>query len=60
MWLIIYMKKFKLAYRNYAEAKRIKCKNNLFKPFSDIVRLIKTTAHDQSNNKQWYFHVFKA
>ena len=31
---------------------RIGCKNNLFKPASDIVRSVKTTAYDQNNNIQ--------
>ena len=38
----------------------IKCKNNLFKPASDIVCLVKTTMYNQNNNMQWYFHIFKA
>ena len=29
-------------------------------PASDIVRSVKTTAYDQNNNIQWYFHIFKA
>ena len=37
----------------------IKCKNNSFKPASGIVHLVKTTAYDQNNNKQWYFHIFQ-
>ena len=27
---------------------------------SDIVHLVKTTAYDQNNNIQSYFHIFKA
>ena len=37
------------------QSERIGCKNNLFKPASDIVRSVKTTAYDQNNN-----HNFKA
>ena len=31
------------------QSARIKCKNNLFKPASDIMRSVKTTAYDQNN-----------
>ena len=34
---------------------RIKCKNH---EFIQTVRSIKTTAYDQNNNMQWYFHIF--
>ena len=42
------------------QSERIGCKNNLFKPASDIVHSVKTTAYDQNNNIQWHFHNFKA
>ena len=29
-------------------------------PTSDILRSVKTTAYDQNNNIQWYFHILKA
>ena len=41
------------------QSARIKCKNNLFKPSSDIVHSVKTIAYDQNNDVQWYFHIFK-
>ena len=31
------------------QSARIKCKNNLFKPASDIMRSVKTTTYDQNN-----------
>ena len=34
------------------QSAHIKCKNNLFKPASDTVRSVKTTAYDQNNNVQ--------
>ena len=40
--LIIYMKKYEIAYQNFTEAKRA----------SDILRSVKTTAYDQNNNIQ--------
>ena len=48
-----------LIYSKFHEKKqsaRMKCKNNSFK----TVRSVKTTAYDQNNNIQWYFHIFKA
>ena len=27
---------------------------------SDFVSSVKTTAYDQNNNIQWYFHIFRA
>ena len=45
--LIIYMKKYEIAYHNYAEA-------------SDMMRLVKTTTYAQNNNIQCYFQIFKA
>ena len=41
------------------QSAHIKCKNNLFKPASDTVRSVKTTAYDQNSNIQWYFYIFK-
>ena len=47
MWLCInkYMKKYEIAYHNYAEAN----------PASDVVCSVKTTMYDQNNNILWYF-----
>ena len=52
MWLCInkFMKKYEIAYHNYAEAN----------PASDIVCSVKTTMYDQNNNILWYFQIFKA
>ena len=38
---------------------RIKCKNNLLKRRKWHCALVKTTAYEQNNNIQWYFHIFK-
>ena len=55
------MKKYEIAYHcMQKQSARIECENNLLKPASDIVRSAKTTAYDQNNNIQWYFHIFKA
>ena len=56
-----YMKKYKIAYHNYAEAKRV---HQVRKQVIQILLatfcvLVKTTAYDQNNNTQWYFHIFK-
>ena len=32
------------------QSARIKCKNNLFKSASDMMRLVKTTTYAQNNN----------
>ena len=57
MWLrnIKYMKKYEMAYHNYAEARRAHQVQKLIysNPASDIVCLVKITAHDQNNNIQW-------
>ena len=54
------LKKFASAYLFQIareEAKRAHyVQKNLFK----TVRSVKTTAYDQNNNVQWYFHIFKA
>ena len=62
--LIIYMKKYKIAYHNYAEAKcTSSAKITFFKsgyysnPASDIVLSVKTTMYNQHNNIQCYFHI---
>ena len=34
------------------QSAHIKCKNNLFKPASDTVCSVKTTAYDKNNNVQ--------
>ena len=54
--LIICMKKYEIAYHNYAEAKRAHQVQNIIysNPAINILRSVKTTAHDQSNNIQWY------
>ena len=65
--LIIYMKKYEIAYHNYAEAKcTSSAKITLFfksgyysNPASDIVPSVKTTMYNQNNNIQCYFHIFK-
>ena len=56
------MKKYEIAYRDYAEAKRAHQVQKWFilNPASEFVRSVKTTAYDQNNNIQWYFHIFKA
>ena len=56
------MKKYEIAYHNYAEAK---CMHQVQKkiysnPASEIVQSVKTTTYHQNNNVQWYFHIFKA
>ena len=57
MWLrnIKYMKKYEMAYHNYAEARRAHQVQKLIysNPASDIVCLVKITAQDQNNNIQW-------
>ena len=57
MWLrnIKYMKKYEMAYHNYAVARRAHQVQKLIysNPASDIVCLVKITAHDQNNNIQW-------
>ena len=52
--LIICMKKYEIAYHNYAEAKRAHQVQNIIysNPAINILRSVKTTAHDQSNNIQ--------
>ena len=54
------MKKYEIAYRDYAEAKRAHQVQKWFilNPASEFVRSVKTTAYDQNNNIQWYFHIF--
>ena len=54
--------KYEIAYHNYAEAKRVhQMQKKIYSNHaSDFVRSIKTTAYDQNNNIQWYFHIFKA
>ena len=56
------MKKYEIAYRDYAEAKRAHQVQKWFilNPASEFVRSVKTTAYDQNNNIQWYCHIFKA
>ena len=58
MWLRIsniYIEKYKIAYYNYTEAK---CAHQVQEywiysnPVSYFVCLVKTTVHDQNNNKQ--------
>ena len=39
------------------QSARIKCKNNLFKSASDMMRLVKTTTYAQNNNIQSYFQI---
>ena len=41
------------------QSARIKCKNNLFKSASDMMRLVKTTTYAQNNNIQCYFQILK-
>ena len=57
----MYMKKYEIAYHNYAEAKHVHQVQKIIysNPASDIVRSVKTTAYDQNNSIQWYFHIFK-
>ena len=51
--LIIYMVKYEIAYRNYAEEKRASsAKISYSNPLNDFVRSVKTTAYDQNNNIQ--------
>ena len=70
MWLHVINKiheKYKIAHRNYAEAKcTSSAKITLFfksgyysNPASDIVPSVKTTMYNQNNNIQCYFHIFK-
>ena len=47
--LIIYMKKYEIAYHNYAESN---AKIIYSIPASDIVRSVKTAAKDENNNTQ--------
>ena len=55
--LITYMKKYEIAYHDWAEAKRAhQVKNDFFNPLASV----KTTAHDHNINIQWYFHIFRA
>ena len=51
--LIIYMKKYDIAYHNYAEAVHaLSAKIIYSNPASDIVHLVKTTVYNQDNNIQ--------
>ena len=59
--LTIYMKKYEIAHHSCAEAKRSSSAKIIYSnPASDIVRSVQTATYDQSNNIQWYFHIFKA
>ena len=59
--LIIFVKKYEIAYHNYAEAKRAhQVQNKLLKSASDMVCLVKTTTYAQNNIIKGYFHIFKA
>ena len=64
MWLSInnICEKYKIAYHNYAEAKRAHQVQKIIysNPASDFVRSVKTTAYDQNNNMRRYFHIFNA
>ena len=58
--LIIYMKKYEiLLYLCRRKARASSAKIIYSNPTSDIARSVKTTAHDQNNNIQGYFHIFK-
>ena len=47
------MKRYEIAYHNYAEAKRAPSAKIIYSsPLSDIVCLVKTTAYDQNNSIQ--------
>ena len=44
------MKKYEIAYHNYAEAKRAAIAKIIYSnPANDIMRSVKTTAHDLNN-----------
>ena len=52
------MKKYEIAYHNYAEAKRASNAKIIYSnPTSDTMRSVKTTAYDQNNNIPRYFHI---
>ena len=52
------MKKYEIAYHNYAEAKRASNAKIIYSNLtSDTVRSVKTTAYDQNNNIPRYFHI---
>ena len=55
------MKKYKIAYHNYAEAKQV---HQVQKQVIQILLatfcvLVKTSAYDQNNNTLWYFHILR-
>ena len=59
--LIIDMKKIRdnLSWLCRSKARAPSAKIIYSNPASDIVRSVKTTANDQNNNIQRYFHIFK-
>ena len=55
------MKRYEIAYHNYAGVKRTSSAKIIYSnPASDIVCSVITAAYDQNNNIQLHFHIFKA